>query len=149
MAVFIVLWSCLFTTKLRSVIRHNLGHSNIHTNKGPFMPDYLDFIQIKLKENTIFTPYKELWYIIYEWLGLNIRLPKNCQSLKLCKFVAEPIKPRIFLKIRWWFHNSKNKSEHRLITSWYINSSKLAVLRAAIIWEHCSQIMAALKYWQS
>ena len=28
MAVFIVLWSCLFTTKLRSVIRHNLGHSN-------------------------------------------------------------------------------------------------------------------------
>ena len=27
MAVFIVLWSCLFTTKLRSVIRLNLGHS--------------------------------------------------------------------------------------------------------------------------
>jgi hypothetical protein len=28
MAVFIVLWSCLFTTKLRFVIHHNLGHSN-------------------------------------------------------------------------------------------------------------------------
>ena len=27
MDVFIVLWSCLFTTKLKSVIRHNLGHS--------------------------------------------------------------------------------------------------------------------------
>jgi hypothetical protein len=27
MAVFIVLWSCLFTTKLRFVIRHNLGHT--------------------------------------------------------------------------------------------------------------------------
>ena len=27
MAVFIVLWSCLFTTKLRSVIRHILEHS--------------------------------------------------------------------------------------------------------------------------
>ena len=26
-AVFIVLWPCLLTTKLRSVIRHNLGHS--------------------------------------------------------------------------------------------------------------------------
>ena len=29
MAVFIVLWSCSFTTKLRSVIRHNLGHSKV------------------------------------------------------------------------------------------------------------------------
>ena len=28
MAVFIVLWPYLSTTKLRSVIRHNLGHSN-------------------------------------------------------------------------------------------------------------------------
>jgi len=27
-AVFIVLWSCLFTTKLKSVICHNLGHSS-------------------------------------------------------------------------------------------------------------------------
>ena len=27
MAVFIGLWSCLYTTKLKSVIRHNLGHS--------------------------------------------------------------------------------------------------------------------------
>ena len=29
MAVFLVLLSCLFTTKLRFVIRHNLGHSNL------------------------------------------------------------------------------------------------------------------------
>ena len=29
MAVFIVLWPYLLTTKLRSVIRHNLGHSNV------------------------------------------------------------------------------------------------------------------------
>ena len=29
MAVFIVLWPYLSTTKLRSVIRHNLGHSNL------------------------------------------------------------------------------------------------------------------------
>ena len=29
MAVFIILWSCLFTTKFRSVIRHNLGHSKV------------------------------------------------------------------------------------------------------------------------
>ena len=28
MAVFIVLWPYLLTTKLKSVIRHNLGHSN-------------------------------------------------------------------------------------------------------------------------
>ena len=27
MAVFIVLWPYLLTTKLKSVIRHNLGHS--------------------------------------------------------------------------------------------------------------------------
>ena len=27
MAVFIGLWSCLYTTKLKSVIRHHLGHS--------------------------------------------------------------------------------------------------------------------------
>jgi hypothetical protein len=27
MAVFIVVWPYLLTTKLRSVIRHNLGHS--------------------------------------------------------------------------------------------------------------------------
>ena len=32
MAVFIVLWPYLLTTKLRSVIRLNLGHSNKHTN---------------------------------------------------------------------------------------------------------------------
>ena len=32
MAVFIVLWPYLLTTKLKSVIRHNLGHSNIHIN---------------------------------------------------------------------------------------------------------------------
>ena len=30
MAVFIVLWPYLLTSKLRSVIRHNLGHSNVH-----------------------------------------------------------------------------------------------------------------------
>ena len=30
MAVFIVLWPYLLITKLRSVIRHNLGHSNPH-----------------------------------------------------------------------------------------------------------------------
>ena len=30
MAIFIVLWPYLSTTKLRSVIRHNLGHSNKH-----------------------------------------------------------------------------------------------------------------------
>ena len=30
MAVFIVLWPYLLTTKLRSVIRHNLGHSNLY-----------------------------------------------------------------------------------------------------------------------
>ena len=29
MAVFTVLWPYLLTTKLRSVIRHNLGHSKI------------------------------------------------------------------------------------------------------------------------
>ena len=29
MAIFIVLWPYLLTTKLRSVIRHNLGHSNV------------------------------------------------------------------------------------------------------------------------
>ena len=29
MAVFVVLWSCLFTTKLRYVICHNLGHSKL------------------------------------------------------------------------------------------------------------------------
>ena len=32
MAVFIVLWPYLLTTKLRSVIRHNLGHSIEHTS---------------------------------------------------------------------------------------------------------------------
>ena len=31
MAVFIVLWPYLLTTKLKSVIRHNLGHSNIQS----------------------------------------------------------------------------------------------------------------------
>ena len=29
MAIFIVLWPYLLTTKLRSVIRHNLGHSKV------------------------------------------------------------------------------------------------------------------------
>ena len=32
MAIFIVLWPYLLTTKLRSVIRHNLGHSNASTS---------------------------------------------------------------------------------------------------------------------
>ena len=31
MAIFIVLWSCLFTTKLRCVQKNKSGHSNIHT----------------------------------------------------------------------------------------------------------------------
>ena len=34
MAVFIVLWPYLLTTKLRSVIRHNLGHSNLQPPTG-------------------------------------------------------------------------------------------------------------------
>ena len=29
MAIFIVLWPYLITTKLRFVIRHNLGHSKV------------------------------------------------------------------------------------------------------------------------
>ena len=33
MAVFMVLWSCFFTTKLRSVIHHNLGHSNLDMSR--------------------------------------------------------------------------------------------------------------------
>ena len=39
MAVFIVLWPSLLTTKLKSVIRHNLGHSivHIHANKSEKM----------------------------------------------------------------------------------------------------------------
>ena len=39
------------------------------------------------------------------------RLPKNHQSLKLYKFVAQPIRVRLLLKVRWCFHNSKNKSK--------------------------------------
>ena len=34
MAVFIVLWPYLLTTKLRSVICHNLGHSKVHVWNG-------------------------------------------------------------------------------------------------------------------
>ena len=40
MAVFIVLWPYLLTTKLKSVIRHNLGHSTIAphwTINSPFL----------------------------------------------------------------------------------------------------------------
>ena len=33
MAIFIVLWAYLLTTKLRSVIRHNLGHSTAAVTK--------------------------------------------------------------------------------------------------------------------
>ena len=33
MAIFIVLWPYLLTTKLKSVIRHNLGHSNRATKR--------------------------------------------------------------------------------------------------------------------
>ena len=38
MAVFIVLWPYLLTTKLKSVIRHNLGHSKVAvlTLKGSY-----------------------------------------------------------------------------------------------------------------
>ena len=36
MVVFIVLWPYLLTTKLKSVIRHNLGHSNVQ----PLEKDY-------------------------------------------------------------------------------------------------------------
>ena len=38
MAVFIVLWSCLFTTKLRSVIHHNLGHSKVSKRVFNYIP---------------------------------------------------------------------------------------------------------------
>ena len=33
MAIFIVLWPYLLTTKLRSVIHHNLGHSNLDMSR--------------------------------------------------------------------------------------------------------------------
>ena len=41
MAVFIVLWPYLLTTKLRSVIRHSLGHSNVFVyiiDRFPILP---------------------------------------------------------------------------------------------------------------
>ena len=37
MAVFIVLWPYLLTTKLKSVIRHNLGHSTLLDLKAQFL----------------------------------------------------------------------------------------------------------------
>jgi hypothetical protein len=42
---------------------------------------------------------------------MKTRLPKNYWSLKLCKFEAQPINLRLSLKIKWYFYNSKNKSE--------------------------------------
>ena len=39
MAVFIVLWPYLLTTKLRSVIRHNLGHSKRGVIINPIVND--------------------------------------------------------------------------------------------------------------
>ena len=48
MAVFIVLWPYLLTTKLRSVIGHNLGHSNIEDMLSlmTFTPSYAIFYAI-------------------------------------------------------------------------------------------------------
>ena len=40
MAVFIGLWSCLYTTKLKSVIRHNLGDSIELSARGKLARKY-------------------------------------------------------------------------------------------------------------
>ena len=51
MAGFIVLWPYLLTTKLKSVIRHNLGHSKTHV--------YIcDFGTLKLTQDLILVPKK-------------------------------------------------------------------------------------------
>ena len=52
MAVFIALWSCLFTTKLRSVITHNLGHSNIAGSTSQSRTVYKEIIEFQ-NRNTV------------------------------------------------------------------------------------------------
>jgi hypothetical protein len=41
MAIFIVIWPYLLTTKLRFVIRHNLGHSIAHCPTRVLISVYL------------------------------------------------------------------------------------------------------------
>ena len=59
------------------------------------------------------------------------RLPKNHQSLKLYKFVAQPIKVKLFLKVRWCFTISKispkyqRKLRHIDIFVFWAGSSRL------------------------
>ena len=52
MDVFIVFWSCLFTTKLRSVITHNLGHSNIAGSTSQSRTVYKEIIEFQ-NRNTV------------------------------------------------------------------------------------------------
>ena len=63
MAVFKVLWPYLLTTKLRSVIRHNLGHSNkaIRIN---FCPNQKMFVNLCLCSGLILVK-KILTYSTY------------------------------------------------------------------------------------
>ena len=51
MAVFIVLWPSLLTTKLKSVIRHNLGHSNYSVTKSNQI--IVKFMNFKTKNKII------------------------------------------------------------------------------------------------
>ena len=111
MAIFIVLWPYLLTTKLRSVIRHNLGHSklyneirhiilgNVRTNNLRFnLPliqiivlTYCYFLNIKL----ILNFYSSYWWVkLYLELCNISKLHSSLQNLPL-KFMFSKKAPKI------------------------------------------------------
>ena len=71
MAVFIVLWPDLLTTKLKSVIRHNLGHSNLATCKDLFTKKWL---HVRIFDKNVVTC--KDWYLYIHMKYSD--LPNNC-----------------------------------------------------------------------
>ena len=91
MAVFIVLWSCLFTTKLRSVIRHNLGHSRVACwwSKMPM------FQRTGMRDGRLPLPPAFQHLILMTWRACDLDLvmvsllPLKWQGLKVGMFVFQ------------------------------------------------------------